>query len=569
MRPRTIIGLRLLSLLALPLAAAAQDMPPIGSLPGGHRPVTDPVTLSTEPAHADAAVDTSAIPPATVAVPVDMPVLVLRDLRFEGGDGLPLDRLAPVYAPSLGRKVSLADLEWLRHAMTRVLVDAGYLNSGVVLAPEQVVRDGVVVFRVIAGRLSEVRVSGNGRLYAGYISRRLNPYPERPFNRNDLQQRFQLLLDDPLIDKMDARLMPGTGPGTAVLEVAVTPAESYDVYLRTDNYRPPSTGAERAYLGGELRNLTGFGDALRFHLGRGFEGQGSEGSVEWSVPVNARDTRAFARWDRTDAALIEASVRSLDIESETTRVELGISHPLIRSPERSLVLGLLGSRSENTTTLLGRPFSFSPGAVAGESRVSAVRLFQEYTERRGRDAFALRSVFSLGVDAFDATIHDTERPDSDFFAWLGQGEYVRRLSDTGTQLLLRGGMQLAGDSLLPLERFAIGGVTSVRGYRENELVGDSGLAASAELRHPLWRGRLLAKQSLLQGSLYADYGTVWDHGRRDERQDIYAIGIGAILTLAERLRAELYLAHALTEPVAHPDHDLQDDGVHFSIQIDY
>ncbi|MGB3650239.1 MAG: ShlB/FhaC/HecB family hemolysin secretion/activation protein, partial [Rivularia sp. (in: cyanobacteria)] len=45
--------------------------------------------------------------------------------------------------------------------------------------------------------------------------------------------------------------------------------------------------------------------------------------------------------------------------------------------------------------------------------------------------------------------------------------------------------QLTPDSLLSLERFSIGGVDTVRGYRQNQLVSDNGVLGAVELRIPL------------------------------------------------------------------------------------
>jgi hemolysin activation/secretion protein len=553
----------------LPVAASlAQEVPPISSLPGGQRGATGPASMETlpvEPAPSPAPPDAGPAP-----VPPGGPGFVLQGVRFEGGETLPGAGLKEIVTPFVGQWMTLADVEELRYRLTKHYVDQGYINSGVVLKPDQVVRDGVIVFQIVPGQLAEIRVSGQGRLRPAYVTGRLQPDASAPFNRLELQERFQLLLQDPLIDQIKGTLLPGPAPGSAVLDLTVTRARPWDLYLRTDNYRPPSTGAERAYVGGAVRNLTGFGDALDLYVGRGYAGDGNEGALGWSIPLNARDTRLSLRYDRSDASLLEEPLADLEIESETQRVDLGVSHPLWRSLQSSLKLGALLSWSENKTSLLGEPFSFSEGVVEGESRVAAVRFFQEYSRHSSRQAYALRSVFSAGLDAFDATIHPYGAPDSQFFAWLGQGQYVLRLTERGAQLILRGGLQLADNRLLPQEQFAIGGVNTVRGYRENELVGDRGYAASLEMRYPLWEGIGFAEtKHLIQLAVFTDVGSAWNHGQRGEREDLWSIGAGVLWTIEERLRAELYLGHALNEPVPQEDYDWQDDGVHFMVQVDF
>ncbi len=556
---------------SLPLAVSlAQDVPPVSSLPGGHRGATGPAPMEPLPTEAIPATP----PPDSRPVPVPTGgpgfMFMLHGVRFEGGGTLPQDGLKAVYTPFIGQWLTLADVEELRYRLTRHYVDQGYVNSGVLLKPDQVVRDGVIVFQIIPGRLAEIRVSGQERLRPSYVTGRIQPDPETPFNRTDLQERFQLLLQDPLIEQIHGTLLPGNAPGSAVLDLQVKRARPWDLYLRTDNYRPPSTGAERAYVGGVVRNLTGFGDVLDLYLGRAYEDQGNEGAIGWSVPLNARDTRLMLRYDRTNASLLEEPLVDLNIESETDRFDLGLSHPLWQSLQSTLRLGGLLSWSENKTTLLGEPFSFSEGAVEGTSRVTAFRFVQEYSRRSAKQAYALRSVLSYGLDAFDATIHPANTPDSRFVAWLGQGQAVWRLTESGTQLILRGGIQLAGEHLLPLEQFAIGGVNTVRGYRENELVGDSGYAASLELRYPLWEGVGFAEtRQQVQLAAFTDAGSAWNHGRFNQREDLFSVGVGLIWTIEERLRAELYLGHALTDRTPQTDHNLQDDGIHFMVQADF
>ena len=44
-------------------------------------------------------------------------------------------------------------------------------------------------------------------------------------------------------------------------------------------------------------------------------------------------------------------------------------------------------------------------------------------------------------------------------------------------LIVRQTLQLASEPLLNIEKFALGGINTVRGYRENQFVRDNGLAA--------------------------------------------------------------------------------------------
>jgi hemolysin activation/secretion protein len=56
-----------------------------------------------------------------------------------------------------------------------------------------------------------------------------------------------------------------------------------------------------------------------------------------------------------------------------------------------------------------------------------------------------------------------------FFSWMGQFQWVQRLSPR-VLMLAKINTQLTPDSLLSLEKISIGGVDTVRGYGQNQLM---------------------------------------------------------------------------------------------------
>jgi hemolysin activation/secretion protein len=117
---------------------------------------------------------------------------------------------------------------------------------------------------------------------------------------------------------------------------------------------------------------------------------------------------------------------------------------------------------------------------------------------------------------------------------------------------------------LPLERFALGGASSVRGYRENEFVRDNGFDASVEFRYPLFSGRLAASGQSLQLAVFYDIGSAWNKGESGDTPVISSLG-GGLLWDWGVLSVVAYFAHALDEVSEKTEYDLQDDGIHFSL----
>ncbi len=509
------------------------------------------------------------LPPAP-QIP-DMPVgaseFVLAGVVFEGNTVFSDEELKAVAEPFVGRHVGLADLEELRYRLTRLYVDKGYINSGAILKPGQQIDDGIVAYSIIEGRLCQIDIDGNGRLKAGYLEKRVWPDPDRPFNTDLLRERFELLLQDPLIERMNGRILPGAEPGEAVLDLEITRERPYGISFAVDNHRPPSTGAIGGTVASWVRNLTGWGDVLDFAYGT------SEGSdridVGYAFFLNPRDTRLALRYSYSENSVIEEPLKDIDIESESESFDAYLMHPFRRTLESRLEMGVALSVRESKTFLLDTPFSFSAGAVDGKSQVTALRAIQSYVDRTSRHALALRSTFSFGLDLFGATVNGDDWPDSRFFSWLGQVQYARRLGDKFGSLILRGDVQLSPDELLDLEQFALGGACTVRGYRENEIVRDNGFDVSVEWRYPLWRTASGdGRDRLLEIAPFMDFGAAWNRGDDPWDRRLHSAGIG-LLWSGKWIDAQLYAAHNLENAASYEEHDLQDDGIYFRVEFHY
>ena len=224
------------------------------------------------------------------------------------------------------------------------------------------------------------------------------------------------------------------------------------------------------------------------------------------------------------------------------------------------------SYQDSNTKVLDDPFPLSPGADEdGNTRISALRFFQEYVNRNEQKVLALRSQFSFGLDVLDATIND-DAPDSLFLAWRGQSQWIRRL-DEDLLLVLRGDLQLSTTDLVPLEQFRIGGFNSVRGYRQDFTLADNGLSAGAEMRIPLLRIRKL--DGVLQLTPFVDLGTIWNSDDLEIDTDfIAAVGLGLNFSAGNGFNARIDWGIPLVD-VENQGDSLQENGIHFALDFGF
>jgi hemolysin activation/secretion protein len=481
---------------------------------------------------------------------------ILGSTRFSPAE------LDSITAPFTGRELSFAEVLQVRSAITKLYTDAGYVTTGAIVAP-QAMPNGVLQIQVIEGQLEDIQVSGNQRLRTSYIRDRIKPDAIAPLNVPDLLEHLQMLRLDPRIANVSADLQAGVRPGTNLLKVDIQEAKTFKSSFTLDNARSPSVGSFRRKAQLSEANLLGFGDTLSV----GYTNtKGSNGfDFSYTMPFNAQDGNVWFNFGSTKSNVIEKPFTALDIQAKSRYYELGLRQPLIQKPTRELALGLLFSRQESQTELgiddIG-PFPLSPGADAqGRTKVSALRFFQEYTQRSEQHVFALRSQFSLGLPWFNANVNDSG-PDSKFLSWRGQGQWLRQLAPE-TQFLLKSDIQLSGSSLLPLEQFGLGGQATVRGFRQDALLADSGALLSAEFRLPLLRGK--RGSGVLQLTPFLDLGTTWNSKGSSAAGTSTLVGTGIGLLwnqggLSARLDWGIPLSRLEGEK-----RSLQDRGLYFSL----
>ena len=529
---------------------------PLG-LPGQERPRLPPY----EPSEPSPGVKLPPVAPVKPEKLADTFRVFVRKFQIEGNTVFSDKELGEVTASYENREITSSELEDLRLKLTRFYIEGGYLNSGAFI-PDQKVAEGVITIRIVEGVLSEIEVAGNQRLRRYYIETRVDPDKGIPLNVNTLQERLQLLQQDRRIKRVDAKLRPGTLPGEAELNVDVEEARPEEFWLTVDNGRPPSVGAEQGRIRAVHNNLLGFGDTLVLDYALTDGLNDFFGSYLW--PISARDTTFEVGYRNTDADVVEDPFDRFDIKNETKTFRAALVHPIFRTLNSAFKLGVSLDIRRSKSFLLGERFSLVPANENGEINLTVPRFSQDWVSRSRTQVqvLAARSLFSLGIDAFDATANGREE-DGKFFTWLGQFQWARRYLNPEVEILFRTDLQVANDSLPPVEKFAVGGINTVRGYRENQLVRDNGFITSLELRIPVYRSDF--GQHSIHIAPFFDYGRSWNMDRSTpDPDDIYSAGLGLRLTIAAKIQALLYWGHAFRD-IRNVSDGLQDDGIHFRV----
>ncbi|NET58466.1 MAG: ShlB/FhaC/HecB family hemolysin secretion/activation protein [Symploca sp. SIO2E6] len=491
--------------------------------------------------------------------------ITIKRFEFIGNTALSDEELAQEVEEFTGSPITFAELLSARTKITELYTSNGYVTSGAFIPPQSLTETTITI-QIVEGGLEDIEVNGTRRLFPGYVRSRLEIATAKPLNVNKLLEALQLLQLDPLIENISAELSTGSSPATSLLIVNITEANTWLYEVFVNNGRSPSVGSFRRGFTIGQANLLGVGDRLTF----GYTNTDGSNEIDtsYTIPFNPRNGTLSLSYGNTSSKVIEPPFDILDIESSSRYFDITIRQPIVQTPTQEFALALTGTRRETDNSLLGIPFPLSEGADdQGRTRVSSLGFSQEWTKRSAQEVLALRSQFNVGIGAFDATLNDPAPgtgepiPDSRFFSWRGQGQWVRLLAPD-TILLIRGDMQLATTSLLPIEQFGLGGLGSVRGYRQFSLLADNGVFASAEVQLPILR---IGSEGLLQLAPFVDVGTTWNTDRADpDPNSLVSAGLGLELQLGDSFNARFDWGIPLIS-VDNTRRTWQENGLHFSV----
>lgn len=488
----------------------------------------------------------AAIPPGSVLPPLEPEPrtrlggqrIFVRKIEVEGNTVLSPEALREITAPYENRDLTAEDLENLRLALTRLYISKGYVNSGATL-PDQKIAGGVITYKIVEGQLSRIDLEGNKWLRDYFISSRLRLSARPPLNINSLQERLQLLLQNPNIERMNAELKPGVKPGESILKVNVEDRQPFRFATEYNNFQSPTVGPDRGLGTLIAENVTGLSDMAYFQYGRS-DGLNPLIDTFYRIPFTPYDTTFQFRYRKNDFGVVQADFQPLNITTDSDIFGITFRQPFWRTLNQEFGFEIIGEYESSQSFLGGRGFSFTPGTRSGQSIVTALRLAPDWVRRSANQVFATRFQFTFGLPIFGATENNISGvPDAQFFAWAGQFQWARRFEilDWGMETLARTNVQLTGDPLFPLEQISIGGRYSVRGYWENQIVRDNGVVSQFELRVPIVEGKRWA--DYIQLAPFFDIGTGWSaSGRRSgpSMETLYSIGVGVRYAVTVRRR---------------------------------
>jgi hemolysin activation/secretion protein len=286
--------------------------------------------------------------------------ITIKKIEIIGNTVFSTEELRKLVASYEGQKLSFEQMLEISQIITEYYTSRGYIRSGAFVPPQELV-NGIVKVQVIEGKLEEILIQGLKQTKESYVRARLEPRLTTPIQRKNLESALELLQIDPLFEKVEAELKPGSSPDKSVLVVKISEALPGTITLAADNYSSPSVGENQGTAALSYQNLLGIGDRFKFEYngGAGL----SRYKAGYSIPVNRNDGVLSIDYAHSDTEIVEDPFTVLDIQANSNVFSLNFRQPVLKTAKEELALSLGVELKESQTYLFKEiPFSFAEGA---------------------------------------------------------------------------------------------------------------------------------------------------------------------------------------------------------------
>jgi hemolysin activation/secretion protein len=446
--------------------------------------------------------------PLAPSAPAEDRCFAIQRIQLEGADSISARERQRLIAPYQGHCLGVAQINELLKVITNHYLDKGLVTTRAYL-PQQDLSQGDLQVLVVEGTLEKLRSDAT----SGLSDRELGmAFPGRAgqlVNLREIEQMFDQLNRLPS-NQAQMELTPGQQVGGSDVVVKNTPQKPWRATLSRNNDGQRSTGEQQWNAGLEWDSPLGLADQLSLRGGHDaisdHQQTSRNGLLNYSLPWG---------WWTFNYLYSESEYRSKgeadgyffeqkgDSQNHQFRAERVVHRDALS--KTSLSAGIAYLRTNN---YLGN----SKLAVSS-NRLSEVQFGINHGRRVGPAFVNLDLGMQQGIGALDAQGDKHLRPnepDARYRKYTGTVSYLHPFQLWGEQLtftsLATG--QRSEDVLFSPQRMSLGGSSSVRGYKDQFLSGDSG---------GYWRNELrLARPVTLDWlrPVFAEYGATagYDQG---------------------------------------------------------
>ena len=494
-------------------------------------------------------------PPAPLAIPSTAPTapqgvvnFVLTGVEIEGATRFDAASFAPLYERFLARKIGISEIEEILRRITAKYRESGYFLSHAIAEPQSL-QNGILRITVIEGWIQRVSFPDTSESESDPLHYYLLAVvTQRPLQLDTLERAILLINDLPGISGVTPQLRPiDEKAGSYELVLSLARSRLSGV-VSLDSRGTRSLGPAEAQAVGAVNSVITSFDRLsvNFFTTPNQPRELLSEQVSYDLPLGYDGTRVTLTAARTDVHP-QGNLASLALSGNATLFSADVTHPVLRMRGQSV---WVGGGFDVLQSLQNQQ-----GILQFDDRLRVLRLHGLYLGNDAwggtNSAFLEASQGFNGLGASRAGGADLSRPNGrpDFTKVTGTVVRQQHLYQDWYLHVAASG-QVTAEPLLVSEQFALGGTQFGRAYDPGEIVGDDGVAGSAELRYDGTIQNSFIRSYEIYG--FYDLGVVWNMNgsAAAARQSLASTGVGVRLALQHNLNFSLEIADPLTRIVA-------------------
>ncbi len=456
----------------------------------------------------------------------------VKEIRLEGVKEILLSELRPILKKFENQNLNLAKLNAIARNITQYYRLKGYITSRAFVPPQEV-ENGVVVIKVVEGRLGKVVINGNKLVKTDWLAGYVKMKTGEVIQYSKILQDLTRLNRNP-DRQIRAALAPGAAPETSDILLDVKESRPYRFAYTFDDHGTRLSGRLRQGLFFQDSNLLGRDDVLYNNLtvseGRDFLGE----AVNYVYPVSPTGGRFIFSYAYS-AVQLGKELKPLQIDGGANLWDLSYVQPVVDEANWSLDL--------DGGFAIKRIWSDLDGNANSRDRLSVVHFGPDVSVRDAWGTTNAKNDFVCGVSDFLGSDKDS------FFA---DDLDISRVQPFfwNSVVVEHFQAQFSGDDLVSAQQIRAGGFDTVRGYEEGDSLGDYGFVESTEWRVPPYfipkdfrvPGRKETFWEALQFLGFVDSASVHIHhpaSGQDGDRKLVGMGFGVRFSLIDSVSAQV------------------------------
>jgi len=490
----------------------------------------------------------------------------IQHIELQGAEHLSAQDKASLTQPYLGQCLGVNQLNALLKAITDTYIGRGYVTSRAYL-PQQDLAKGTLTILVVEGKLESLKPTAGSGLTPRELMQTFPGAPGELLNLRELEQMVDQLNRLPS-NQVQIDLVPGKNVGDSDVEVKNTPSKPWRASLSRNNNGQRSTGEQQWGLGLQWDDPLGLADQLVLQGGHDAVSDSNQlsknGYLGYSLPWGWWTFNySYSRSDYRSQAEANgfAFQQSGDSQNQQFRAERVVHRDAVSKTALNGGLSLLRTDNYIEDSRLG----------LSSNRISELQLGFNHGRRFGSAFVNLDLGWQRGIGIFGAQGDPSSapgQPTARYRKYTATLSYLQNFQLLGENLsfssLATG--QYTDDVLYSPQRMSLGGLASIRGFKDQSLSGDNGGYWRNDLR---WT-RAVA-WSWLQ-PLFSQYGIglgydqgVIHHGRYNpEMHGRMSSDSLELFARGRYLSASLTIAQSLERPAVLPE---REHPVYFSVDL--